>query len=51
MQHGPAMCMKKKAALTKCPAKYMAFTRKFRNCPVIDKIRADFLAEHAQIAR
>jgi hypothetical protein len=43
--------MKTKETMTKCLVNYTPFTRKFRNCPVIDKIRADLLTEHAHLAR
>jgi hypothetical protein len=50
MEIDPAMCMKTKATMTKCPAKNTAFTRKSSNCAIIDKNRSGFLAENAEIA-
>jgi hypothetical protein len=49
MKQPPGMYMKTKATMTKCPAKNTAFTRKRSNCAIIDKNRADFLGENAEL--
>ena len=47
MKIEPAMCMKTKETMTKCPVKNTAFTRECTNCTLIDDNLAGLLAENA----
>jgi hypothetical protein len=42
MKEPPGMCMKKKATMTKCPAKNRLFTRKCTNWAMIDNNQSGF---------
>jgi hypothetical protein len=51
MKIDPAMCMKTKKTMTKCPAKNTRFTLKCTNYPEIDNNSPGFVAENALVTR
>jgi len=47
MKQPPGMCMKTQVKMTKCPAQYKVFTRKYSNRTIFDNHRSGLLAEIA----